>query len=193
MLNSQERREYIAKEILKWKFLRKHNSESGFYIMSNWAYDDNGRIISMPRVPRAVMVEKLPDFESLPEWVGPICDVVFPMLSEKGWSISFLGNGYASLCGPLGWAILDIRTGPISTVLVDAHIKIENDKMESFKDDLKIISDFSNEELNSLELAFHKIPHEKEIRLSFFATFVEGAKAYRDMQTQNPKGKQNGN
>lgn len=93
MLNSQERREYVAKKILKWKFLRKHNSETGFYIMSNWAYDDNGRIISMPRVPRAVTVEKLPDFESLPEWVGPICEAVFPMIGDMGWSIFPLRDG----------------------------------------------------------------------------------------------------
>ncbi|EMS84096.1 hypothetical protein LEP1GSC073_2735 [Leptospira noguchii str. Cascata] len=174
-MTQQERREYIAEKILKGE---------KFYLEEEF--------IGWKLKGRDLLVFAKTDFESLPEWVGPICDVVFPMLSEKGWSISFLGNGYASLCGPLGWAILDIRTGPISTVLVDAHIKIENDKMESFKDDLKIISDFSNEELNSLELAFHEIPHEKEMHLSFFATFVEGAMAYRDMQTQNPKGKQNG-
>ncbi|EMO53916.1 hypothetical protein [Leptospira noguchii] len=66
-------------------------------------------------------------------------------------------------------------------------------QMECLRDDLKIISDFSNEELNNLELAFHSLPIESEMRLIFFPIFVEGAMAYRDMQTQNPKGKQNGN
>ncbi|KGE21795.1 hypothetical protein [Leptospira interrogans] len=126
-MTSQERREYIAEKILGWKFLPNHKGDSGFYIMSNWAYD-KGRIISMPRIPRAVKPEELPDFESLLECIGPLCEVMFPMLAGEKWIISFLNNGHVSLIDGPRWAVLDIRTGPLATVLVDAHMKITGEK-----------------------------------------------------------------
>ncbi len=124
-MTPQERREYIAEKILGWKFLPKHKDESGFYLMSNWAYD-NGRIIKMPK--KAVIVEELPDFESLPEWVSPLCEEIFPMLAGEKWIISFLYNGHVSVNDGPRWATLDIRTGPLATVLVDAHMKITEEK-----------------------------------------------------------------
>ncbi|EKR57193.1 hypothetical protein LEP1GSC105_0120 [Leptospira interrogans str. UI 12758] len=80
----------------------------------------------MPK--KAVIVEELPDFESLPEWVSPLCEEIFPMLAEEKWIISFLDNGHVSVNDGPRWATLDIRTGPLATVLVDAHIKITEEK-----------------------------------------------------------------
>ncbi|EKR34406.1 hypothetical protein LEP1GSC096_0053 [Leptospira interrogans serovar Hebdomadis str. R499] len=124
-MTPQERREYIANNILGWKILPKGKGDGEFYVMTLWAYD-NGRIIKMPK--KAVIVEELPDFESLPEWVSPLCEEIFPMLAKKNWHISFLNNGHVSLNDSEGWEILGIRTGPLAMVLVDAHIKITEEK-----------------------------------------------------------------
>ncbi|EMK02878.1 hypothetical protein LEP1GSC166_1887 [Leptospira kirschneri] len=80
----------------------------------------------MPK--KAVIVNELPDFESRLEWVGPLCEEIFPMLAEENWHISFLNNGHVNLIDSERWATLDIRTGPLSTVLVDAHMKITGEK-----------------------------------------------------------------
>ncbi|EMO78606.1 hypothetical protein LEP1GSC126_0077 [Leptospira kirschneri str. 200801774] len=117
---SQERREYIANNILGWKILPKRKGDGEFYVMTLWTYN-KGKIISMPKQ----VAEELPDFESLLAWVGPLCEEIFPMLAKKNWHISFLNNGHVSLIDSRGKTI---GTGPLSTVLVDAHMKITRKK-----------------------------------------------------------------
>ncbi len=121
-MTPQERREYIAEKILgankkiqygkTWLHVPGKEFEPPF----EWEFPD-GRIVNSKT-----------DFESLLEWVGPICEVVFPLLARENWSISFLYNGHVSLNDSEGWAIVDIRTGPLATVLVKAHIKITEEK-----------------------------------------------------------------
>ncbi|QOI42888.1 hypothetical protein Lepto782_11865 [Leptospira interrogans serovar Canicola] len=120
-MTQQQRNDYIAEKILgankkiqhdkTWLYVPGKEFEPPF----EWEFPD-GRIVNSKT-----------DFESLPEWVGPICEVVFPLLAEENWNISFLYNGYVSLVDSEGWAIVDIRIGPLSTVLVNAHIKISEE------------------------------------------------------------------
>ncbi|EMF83491.1 hypothetical protein LEP1GSC188_1414 [Leptospira weilii serovar Topaz str. LT2116] len=118
---TQQRCEYIAEKILgankKIQYGKTwlHVPDKEFEPPFEWEFPD-GRIVNSKT-----------DFESLPEWVGSICGVVLPLLSEKDWNISFLYNGHVSLEDSTGWAILDIRTGPLATVLIDAHIKISGE------------------------------------------------------------------
>ncbi|WOT12214.1 hypothetical protein [Leptospira interrogans] len=118
---TQQRCEYIAEKILcakkriqygkTWLYVPDKEFEPPF----EWEFSKGETFNSRT------------DFESLPEWVGPICEVMFPLLAKKNWSISFLYNGHVSLRDSEGWAVLDIRTGPLATVLIDAHIKISGE------------------------------------------------------------------
>ncbi|WP_061252108.1 hypothetical protein [Leptospira interrogans] len=118
MNDKEDRREYIAEKIFRAKkrinyMTWLHIPGKEFQPPFDWEFPD-GRII-----------DSKTDFEFLPKWIGPLCEEIFPMLSEKNWHISFLNNGHVSLVDSEGWAVLDIRTGPLATVLINAHIKGE--------------------------------------------------------------------
>ncbi|MDI7202021.1 hypothetical protein QMM44_00965 [Leptospira santarosai] len=110
---TQQRNAYIAEKILDGdRICYDNNKLLGWYI---------------PKVYRFFPIDT--DFESLPEWTGPICDVVLPMLAEEGWSMSFLLNGHVEVCDSEGWAILDIPPAPFRTILIDTHLKISEEKI----------------------------------------------------------------
>ncbi|WP_036058307.1 hypothetical protein [Leptospira sp. P2653] len=119
-MTQQRRNDYIAEKILdaKKKILYHtwlHVKGKDFHPPFEWEFPD-GKIRDSET-----------DFESLSEWVGPISEAVFPLLAKKNWSISFLYNGHVNLVDSEGWAVLDIRTGPLATVLIDTHIKISGE------------------------------------------------------------------
>jgi hypothetical protein len=114
-MTPQQRREYIAEKILGWTKV--------------------GKIWWTPgKISQQEYPNKLPGFESLPEWTGPICEVVLPLLWEQGW--------YLVPCADAGceiWEVapdwetednLIISLCKFTTALVDAHIKITGEKGE---------------------------------------------------------------
>ncbi|MDI7187915.1 hypothetical protein QMM42_17225 [Leptospira santarosai] len=121
-MTPQQRREYIAEKIFrakkKFKYITwLHVPGKEFHPPFDWQFPD-GRI-----------VDSKTNFESLPEWTGPICDVVLPMIAKKGWHMSFLFNGHVDICDSESWAILDIPPAPLSTVLIDIHIKTQENEL----------------------------------------------------------------
>ncbi|WP_032918469.1 hypothetical protein [Leptospira santarosai] len=118
---TQQRNEYIAEKILDGdRICYDNNRLLGWYI---------------PKVYRFFPIDT--NFESLPEWTGPICDVVLPILAERNWTIVPKINGNATVMkfefdqseGDWEWfTILSER--PFPTVLVDAHMKISEEKGE---------------------------------------------------------------
>ncbi|MDI7185568.1 hypothetical protein QMM42_04960 [Leptospira santarosai] len=110
---TQQRNAYIAEKILDGDRIGYDNNKFlGWYI---------------PKLNRFFPIDT--DFESLPEWTGPICDVVLPMIAKKGWHMSFLFNGHVDICDSESWAILDIPPAPLSTVLIDIHIKTQENEL----------------------------------------------------------------
>ncbi|EJP04926.1 hypothetical protein J9305_12670 [Leptospira interrogans] len=119
-MTQQQRNDYIAEKILGAK--KK-------ILYHTWLYV-KGKEFHPPfewEFSKGETFNSRTDFESLPEWVGPICGVVFPLLAQKNWCISFLHNGHVSLRDSEDWAILNIRTGSLATILIDAHIKISEE------------------------------------------------------------------
>lgn len=122
-MTPQQRREYIAEKILGWKRDPRYGWKS--FDGSRWQYHVG-----------------LPDFESLPEWTGPICEVVLPLFAEHGISIHFHQSQEGNkpmfffddgTTDPM--ISLDRYQGPFYLEefikrIVDAHIKITGEKGE---------------------------------------------------------------
>ncbi|WP_052578559.1 hypothetical protein [Leptospira santarosai] len=119
-----QRNEYIAEKILGW--------EKFYSQISGWSW----------RTPKGDLFFKLPDFESLSEWTGPICDVVLPMLAEEDLFIYPYNSGRVEIreaCVPNPFKITDSEkideicfTHGLSLIsaLIDAHMKISEEKGE---------------------------------------------------------------
>ncbi|EMK02946.1 hypothetical protein LEP1GSC166_1890 [Leptospira kirschneri] len=58
----------------------------------------------------------------------------------------------------------------------------KNGMNRELKKDLKTITGFTDEELEKLETEFSKLPVFPDLGSGFYAVFVEGAAAYRNMQ-----------
>ncbi|WP_032927509.1 hypothetical protein [Leptospira santarosai] len=122
-MNKNERREYIAEKIFEAKkklVVRTYlvGKEEHKY---NWIF------------PSGKIVDSKTDFEFLPEWVGPICEVVLPMLEANDLCIVPFGCGIGIfrteakwIDGPFVWS----GSKDLSIALVDAHIKIEKEKKQ---------------------------------------------------------------
>lgn len=111
-MTPEQRREYIAEKILGFKKIRETRWE-----LPRWKFMWNGPFVTT-----------LPDFESLPEWTGPICEVVLPMLEELDLCIVPIGRGIG-ICDVEKSSDYDncwlwLPNKNLSTALVDAHIKI---------------------------------------------------------------------
>ncbi|EKN89919.1 hypothetical protein LEP1GSC034_1043 [Leptospira interrogans str. 2003000735] len=128
-MNYKERREYIAEKILKAKKRIKyitwfHAPGKDFQPPFDWEFPD-GKII-----------DSKTDFEFLNEWVGPICEVVLPMLTKRNWSILPIGSK-VTIIELIQFESKEIQAydfinvimfEPLVTALVDSHIKIEKEK-----------------------------------------------------------------
>ncbi|MDI7183581.1 hypothetical protein [Leptospira santarosai] len=120
-----QRNEYIAEKILDGDRICHDNKFLGWYI---------------PKVYRFFPIDT--DFESLPEWTGPICDVVLPMLAEEDLFIYPYNSGRVEIreaCVPNPFKITDSEkideicfTHGLSLIsaLIDAHMKISEEKGE---------------------------------------------------------------
>ncbi|EKT88341.1 hypothetical protein [Leptospira santarosai] len=79
--------------------------------------------------PDGRIIDSKTNFEFLPEWVGPICEVVLPMIGDMGWSIFPLRDGLIFI-----FELTDsdepkiiIPNRPFVTALIDACIKISGE------------------------------------------------------------------
>ncbi|WP_016754630.1 hypothetical protein [Leptospira santarosai] len=117
--SNNKRKQYIAENI----FRAKKKLVERTYLVGKEEYEYDWIF------PDGRIVDSKTNFESLPEWVGPICDVVLPMIAKKGWHMSFLFNGHVDICDSESWAILDIPPAPLSTVLIDIHIKTQENEL----------------------------------------------------------------
>ncbi|WP_032915457.1 hypothetical protein [Leptospira santarosai] len=107
-MNKNERREYIAETILDGDRICHDNKFLGWYI---------------PRVYRFFPIDT--DFESLPEWTGPICDVVLPIMGKEFFTIEPWDDGDISILYNGDLEIIGKRN--FRTALVDAHMKISEE------------------------------------------------------------------
>ncbi|MDI7156261.1 hypothetical protein QMM53_06830 [Leptospira santarosai] len=131
MNDSRVRREYIAEKIFRAKKKIKyitwlHVPGKEFQPPFDWEFPD-GRIINSKT-----------DFEFLPEWVGPICEILLPILAKRNWVILSMGEKISIIemksknkpecIEDLGYDFENIIfLKPISTALIDAYIKIEKE------------------------------------------------------------------
>lgn len=144
-MTPQQRREYIAEKILKWKKEQRYVGPDSFDIVwhvPSIKFDFFRRIIYAEFTPGdtfEIWDYQIPTFkESI--WVGPICEVIFPLFAEHGISINFhmnpggdrpmfyLDDGSIDPMIPL-----DRYEGPFYLQefikrIVDAHIKITGEK-----------------------------------------------------------------
>ncbi|MBW9233602.1 hypothetical protein JQK62_15040 [Leptospira santarosai] len=121
-MTPQQRREYIAEKIFRAKKKFRYHTwimipGKEFHPPFDWQFPD-GRI-----------VDSKTNFEFLPEWVGPICEVVLPMFGDMGWSIFPLRDGLIFI-----FELTDsdepkiiIPNRPFVTALIDACIKISGE------------------------------------------------------------------
>lgn len=128
-MTPEQRREYIAEKILGWiKQLTSGVGQIPVFVF----YLKTGEFI---------LPEFLPDFESLPEWTGPICEVVLPMLAREGIDICFFNpqenefkfyfdDQTTDTMISLDRYSREYYTHEFITALVDAHIKITGEKGE---------------------------------------------------------------
>jgi hypothetical protein len=125
-MTPEQGREYIAEKILV-KSLKKQYVGGG-----NINYFYNHRFVFSHQKDKEK--PNYPDFEFLPEWTGPICEVVLPMLAELGWMIGPLGKGLFCIArfhpGGQRLEFPILQTKGLQTILVDAHIKITGEKGE---------------------------------------------------------------
>ncbi|WP_032924004.1 hypothetical protein [Leptospira santarosai] len=118
-MTPQQRREYIAEKIFrakkKFKYITwLHFPGKELQPPFDWQFPD-GRI-----------VDSKTDFESLPEWTGPICDVVLPMMGDEFFTIESWGDGDISILYNGDLEIIGKRN--FRTALIDAHMKISEEK-----------------------------------------------------------------
>ncbi len=76
--------------------------------------------------PDGRIVDSKTNFESLPEWVGPICDVVLPMMGKEFFIIEPWEDGDISILYNGDLEIIGKRN--FRTALIDAHMKISEEK-----------------------------------------------------------------
>ncbi|WP_413462725.1 hypothetical protein [Leptospira santarosai] len=90
--------------------------------------------------PDGRIIDAKTDFEFLPEWTGPICEVVLPMLTNLNWVILPIGEKVSII--KLYPVYLNnelnnydfsniIFLKPFTTALVDAYIKMEKEKKQN--------------------------------------------------------------
>lgn len=126
-MTPEQRREYIAEKILGWVGPVEYIEG---YLNKGW-FNEFGLLVHESI--------QLPDFESLPEWIGPICEVVLPMLAENDLFIYPHGahTEIREVWVNNPFAISDIVnideicfcwSENFSSALVDAHIKITGEK-----------------------------------------------------------------
>lgn len=118
-MTPQQRREYIAEKIFRAKKKFRYHTwimipGKEFHPPFDWQFPD-GRI-----------VDSKTNFESLPEWVGPICDVVLPMMGKEFFIIEPWEDGDISILYNGDLEIIGKRN--FRTALIDAHIKISEEK-----------------------------------------------------------------
>jgi hypothetical protein len=128
-MNPQQRREYIATRILPFEIIETEGPFKGWWFHEDYGYINPER-------------EDESDFESLPEWTGPICEVVFPILAKEWISIHFCESKkgeepmfYLDDGSTDPMISLDRYMGPFplrefTQRIVDAHIKITGEALE---------------------------------------------------------------
>ncbi|MCL8268133.1 hypothetical protein M9Y82_16170 [Leptospira weilii] len=132
MSDKEKRREYIAEKIFRAKKRIKyitwlHIPGKEFQPPFDWEFPD-GRII-----------DSKTDFEFLHEWVGPICEIVLPMLTERNWAVLPIGSKVTiieliplkSKEEPVYGFNNVITFEPLITALIDSHIKIDMEKKKN--------------------------------------------------------------
>jgi hypothetical protein len=131
-MTHQQRNEYIAEKMLGFIRQITHSGQIVWKVpihYQNLAHSWN-------------YIESFPDFLSLSEWTGPICEVVFPILAKEWISIHFCESEkgeepmfYLDDGSTDPMISLDRYMGPFplrefTQRIVDAHIKITGEKGE---------------------------------------------------------------
>ncbi|WP_032927005.1 hypothetical protein [Leptospira santarosai] len=117
--SNNKRKQYIAENI----FRAKKKLVERTYLVGKEEYEYDWIF------PDGRIVDSKTNFESLPEWVGPICEVVLPLIGDKGWSIFPLRDGLTFIYELMDSDQLEIiiPSRPFVTVLIDAFIKISGE------------------------------------------------------------------
>ncbi|AXR68223.1 hypothetical protein [Leptospira mayottensis] len=127
-MTQQQRNDYIAEKILgaKKKILYHtwlHVKGKEFHPPFEWEF------------PKGETLNSRTNFEFLPEWVGPICEVVLPMLTKQNWAVLPIGSK-VTIIELTQFESKEIRAydfknviafEPLVTALIDAHIKISGE------------------------------------------------------------------